>query len=196
MDLEEQILRYYIKVFSIFSLIFFTLTLMNVSIFFNKKFVLSQNIISIKQGEKLEEILKKNIININSFEIKNVLIEKGETGVDIDSKAELSFQDGFKSKIHASYKKNLGSKSLIHGEKGTILLNKSWSGGNIIIHLKGNSEEKINFANNKNIYSYQIEEISKNLIKGLNKINFPIMSLEETLINMKIIDGWLNYCET
>lgn len=42
---------------------------MNVSIFFNKKFVLSQNIISIKQGEKLEEILKKNIININSFEI-------------------------------------------------------------------------------------------------------------------------------
>ena len=134
--------------------------------------------------------------NMNSFEIKNVLIEKGETGVDIDSVAELSFQDGFKSKIHASYKKNLGSKSLIHGEKGTILLNKSWSGGNIIIHLKGNSEEKISFANNKNIYSYQIEQISKNLIKGLNKINFPIMSLEETLINMKIIDGWLNYCET
>ena len=138
----------------------------------------------------------KNKSNMNSFKIKNVLIEKGETGVDIDSAAELSFQDGFKSKIHASYKKNLGSKSLIHGEKGTIILNKSWSGGNIIIHLKGNSEEKISFANNKNIYSYQIEQISKNLIKGSNKINFPIMSLEETLINMKIIDGWLNYCET
>ena len=99
-------------------------------------------------------------------------------------------------KIHASYKKNLGSKSLIYGEKGTILLNKSWSGGNIIIHLKRNSEQKISFANNKNIYSYQIEQISKNLIKGLNKINFPIMSLEETLINMKIIDNWLNYCES
>ena len=138
----------------------------------------------------------KNKSNMNSFEIKNVLIEKGETGVDIDSVAELSFQDGFKSKIHASYKKNLGSKSLIYGEKGTILLNKSWSGGNIIIHLKRNSEQKISFANNKNIYSYQIEEISKNLIKRSNKVNFPIMSLEETLINMKIIDNWLNYCET
>ena len=38
----------------------------------------------------------KNKSNMNSFEIKNVLIEKGETGVDINSVAELLFQDGFK----------------------------------------------------------------------------------------------------
>ena len=137
----------------------------------------------------------KNKLNMNSLEILNVIVEKGETGVDIDSKAELSFQDGFRSKIHASFKKNLGSKTLIYGEKGTILLDKSWSGGDIIIHSKTNSEQKLNFANNKNIYGYQIEEISKNLIQGLNKINFPIMSLEETLLNMKIINDWLDYCE-
>ena len=73
----------------------------------------------------------------------------------MNSKKELSFQDGFKSYI--SYKKNLGSKSIIHGEKGTIILNKSWFGGNIIIHLKRNSEEKISFANNKNIYSFKLK---------------------------------------
>ena len=137
----------------------------------------------------------KNKLNTNSLKIVNVIVEKGETGVDIDSKAELSFQDGFRSKIHASFKNNLGSKSVIYGEKGTIFLNNSWSGGNIIVHSKDNSEQKLSFANNKNIYGYQIEEISKNLIQGLNKINFPIMSLEETLLNMKIIDDWLNYSE-
>ena len=139
--------------------------------------------------------LLKNKLNMNSLEIANVIVEKGETGVDIDSKAELLFQDGFRSKIHASFKNNLGSKSVIYGEKGTIFLDNSWSGGNIIVHSKDNSEQKLSFANNKNIYGYQIEEISKNLIQGLNKINFPIMSLEETLLNMKIIDDWLDYCE-
>ena len=84
---------------------------------------------------------------------------------------------------------------MIYGEKGTIFLNNSWSGGNIIVHSKDNSKQKLSFANNKNIYGYQIEEISQNLIQGLNKINFPIMSLEETLLNMKIIDDWLNYSE-
>ena len=137
----------------------------------------------------------KNKLNMNSLEILNAIVEKGETGVDIDSKAELSFQDGFRSKIHASFKNNLGSKSIIYGEKGTIFLNDSWSGGNIIVHSKDNFEQKLSFANNKNIYGYQIEEISKNLIQGLNKINFPIMSLEETLLNMKIINDWLDYCE-
>ena len=45
----------------------------------------------------------------------------------------------------------------------------------------------------KNIYNYQIEEINKSLIAGSDKTNFPIMSLEETLTNMKIIDNWLNF---
>ena len=76
-----------------------------------------------------------------------------------------------------------------------IFIDNSWSGENIIVHSKDNFKQKLSFEYNKNIYGYQIEEISKNLIQGLNKINFPIMSLEETLLNMKIIDDWLNYHE-
>ena len=119
--------------------------------------------------------------------------EKGETGVDINSSAEILFQDGFKSKVHASFKDNLGTKSIIYGEKGAIFLNNSWLGGDIIVSLKDKPEQKLNFETHKSIYGYQIEEISKNLIQGSNKVNFPIMSLDETLLNMKIIDEWLNY---
>ena len=135
----------------------------------------------------------KNKLSSNSFEISNILTEKGETGVDINSSAEILFQDGFKSKVYASFKDDLGNKSIIYGEKGTILLNNSWLGGDIIVSLKDKPEQKLHFETDKSIYGYQIEEISKNLIQGLNKVNFPIMSLDEILLNMKIIDDWLNY---
>ena len=125
--------------------------------------------------------------------MQNILTEKGETGVDINSSAEILFQDGFKSKVHASFKDDLGTKSIIYGEKGTIFLNNSWLGGDIIVRSKDKTEQKLSFETDKNIYGYQIEGISKNLIQGLSKVNFPIMSLDETLLNMKIIDDWLNY---
>ena len=135
----------------------------------------------------------KNKLSSNSFEVSNILTEKGETGVDINSSAEILFQDGFKSKVYASFKDDLGNKSIIYGERGTILLNDSWLGGDIIISSKDKPEQKLHFKTDKSIYGYQIEEISKNLIQGLNKVNFPIMNLDEILLNMKIIDDWLNY---
>ena len=135
----------------------------------------------------------KNKLTNNDFEISNILIEKGDTGVDINSTAEILFKDGFRSKLHASFKHDLGNKSIIYGEKGTILLNNSWLGGDIIVRSKDKTEQKLSFENDKNIYGYQIEEISKNLIQGLSKVNFPIVSLDETLLNMKIIDDWLSY---
>ena len=135
----------------------------------------------------------KNKLSSNNFEISNISTEKGETGVDINSSAEILFQDGFKSKVHASFKDDLGNKSIIYGENGTIFLNNSWLGGDVIVRSEDKPEKKLHFETDKSIYGYQIEEISKNLIQGLNKVNFPIMSLDETLLNMKIIDDWLNY---
>ena len=89
--------------------------------------------------------------------------------------------------------KNLGNKSIIKGEKGSIIVNNTWLGGDVILCDNDNGQQIIHFDTNKNIYNYQIEEINKNLIAGSDKTNFPIMSLEETLTNMKIIDNWLNF---
>ena len=61
-------------------------------------------------------------INKDDFKIYNIKTEIGETNVDIDSSAELLFQNGFKSKISASFKKHLGFSSVIHGEHGKIIL--------------------------------------------------------------------------
>ncbi len=68
MDLEEQILRYYLKVFSISSI-----TLVLFFLFFlyvlNKNIILKNEILSINKGEKLEKILNKNIQNLSKIDL-------------------------------------------------------------------------------------------------------------------------------
>ena len=68
MDLEERILRYYLKVFSISSI-----TLVLFFLFFlyvlNKNIILKNEILSISKGEKFEKILNKNIQNLSKIEL-------------------------------------------------------------------------------------------------------------------------------
>ena len=44
----------------------------------------------------------------------------------------------------------------------------------------------------ENIFSHQIENISKSVLENKKEPIYPGMSLVETLLNMKIIDEWLN----
>ena len=53
----------------------------------------------------------------------------------------------------------------------------------------------IKFENKKNIYTYQIEQISSNLLDGITKPKFPVMNISETISNIKIIEEWLNNSE-
>ena len=74
MDLEEQTLRYYIKVFSY--IIFVFSILISISLFYilNKEITIVQNPISIEMGESIEKVLKKNIINLSETELYFVKI--------------------------------------------------------------------------------------------------------------------------
>ena len=58
--------------------------------------------------------------------------------------------------------------------------------------IKSDKNYSMKFDKVKNIYSYQIECISKNLLDKNYKPTFPVMSLNETVQNMEIIDMWLN----
>ena len=67
MDLEEQILHYYLKVFSISSII---LVLFFLYFFYvlNKNIILKNEILTINKGEKLEKILNKNTESLSKIE--------------------------------------------------------------------------------------------------------------------------------
>ncbi len=132
--------------------------------------------------------------NLKETDIKVLDIKKelGETNVDIEAYAKLLFNDSFFSQIGTSFKNQLGGISEIIGDKGSIKINSSWFGGDKVIKtIKGNNYI-IDSNTNKNIYSYQIENISKNLSLNIFQPQYPGMSLKETLLNMYIIDEWLN----
>ena len=127
--------------------------------------------------------------NINNLELINIQNEMGETGVDIDSYAEILFENGFKSKIQSSFKRNLGNQSTITGDKGSLIINDTWKGNRIIKKID-NYNEELELNTFKNIYTHQIIQISKNIINNENRPNFPGMNLDETILNSKIIEKW------
>jgi len=130
--------------------------------------------------------------NANNVIISNIIREIGETGVDVNSSAKLKFDNEFISNIYCSFKENLGSQTVIKAEKGNIIIPDTWKGQDIIVKYKNEKKKIIKFENKKNIYTYQIEQISSNLLNGITKSLFPVMDISETITNIKIVEGWLN----
>lgn len=74
-------------------------------------------------------------VDVNNFKLVNIKNEIGETGVEIDSEAEILFNRNFSSKIKASFKKNLGCFSKIIGSKGSLIIKNTWLGGDKIYKI-------------------------------------------------------------
>ena len=131
-------------------------------------------------------------LDYTNFEIKVLNREIGETDVDINSEAEIIFQNGFKSNVKASFKHNLGNNTLVKGKNGEINIKNTFLGiKEIEVNLK-NKTYKINKRINKNIYAIEIENISQNILEQKSTVMYPGMRIEETFINMKILESWRN----
>ena len=134
--------------------------------------------------------LDKNL-NYNNFTLSNVKKENGETDVEIHSEASIIFDGKMTSTIKASFKNDIGSKSIIKGTKGSLFIDNTWHGGRMNMIL-GDKEYDITQIENRNIFSYEIENISKSILDGYDKPSFPGMNLEDTVLNMRILENWKN----
>ena len=72
--MEEQILRYYLKAFSFTFIIFTFLFLFFALYLLNKDIEIKNNPISINKGDSIEEVLKKNILDVTFLEITFIKI--------------------------------------------------------------------------------------------------------------------------
>ena len=132
-------------------------------------------------------------INYKNIEVLNIKKEIGSTGVDLDSYAELKFQNNFTSKIAASFTRNLGTKTKIIGTEGEIVIENTWTGNPSKIKIKKNNKEKvININSIENIYSYEIEAISQYILNSKTEADFAYLTIDNIIGNMKIIDRWLS----
>ena len=136
--------------------------------------------------------LKENI-NFNNIIFSDVKKEILNSGVDLDSYAEINFDNKFISKIGASFTKNLGKYTKILGKEGEILIEDTWHAESSLIKIINKNEDKIILDCKNNIFSYEIEYLSKYISEGKKKPEYPVMSLKETIINTNILEKWINH---
>ena len=131
--------------------------------------------------------------DFNKTKVLNKKKEIGPTGVDMNSFAELNFENNFKSSIGASLTQNLGNKTKIIGNKGELVLEDTWTPTNFSsIEITGENKKKIEIECHNNIYAYEIDILSKCILENKKGPDFPGMTINETLENMRILDQWLN----
>lgn len=143
---------------------------------------LSTQIASLKKSIDLNKI---NIINIK----KNIC----ESGVDISASGKIEYNNGFFSEISCSFENKSNQKTIIYGKLGKISIESTWTPEKKCkINLESNKETKdLNIDINKNIYSYEINEISNQLIEDKITPKSPAINIDEILLNTSIINSWI-----
>ena len=134
-------------------------------------------------------------VKLNDISLQNVNSTYCESDVDIFSKITLNFDDKFKSNITCSFKDKPSQQTIINFENGSLTIDQSWTPDqDMSIKLtKGNEKSKIDFKNNENIYSYQIQKISDQILNKEITPQFPSMTMKEIEINTKLLDDWINF---
>ncbi len=133
-------------------------------------------------------------IDITKIKLSNVEKNFCSSGVETHACAEINFDNNFKCNVSASIEKNLGQKTKIFGNKGIIIIEDTWSPKeNCKIEIVGENENIINLSLNKNIYSYEINQISDHLLNNKIYPEFPIVNLDEIINNTNILHKWINY---
>ena len=100
------------------------------------------------------------------------------------------FENNFKSNVRASFTKKLGNKTRIIGKKGELIIEDTWSANPSKIIIKKDQDKIINISSVQNIYSYEIEALSKCILENKMKPDFPGLTIDNIIGNMKIIDRW------
>ena len=131
-------------------------------------------------------------IDYSKVRVLNKKKEIGSTGVDIDSYAELNFENNFKCNVSASFTRNLGQYSKIVGSKGELIVESTWHASPSIINILGENPQKIEINDSGNIFSHEINKLSQCILENKKNPDYPGLTIDDTLGNMKILDNWLS----
>ena len=140
----------------------------------------------------LSTLIASQISNIDYNKVKVINIEKymRPNEVEIDASMEIIFENNFKSHVLASFTKKLGTRTSILGKKGEIVIENTWLANPPTITVKKGQDKIINFDSCLNTFSYEIEALSKCILENKAKPDFPNLTIDDIIGNMKIIDKW------
>ena len=131
-------------------------------------------------------------LDTTNFKLTDIKTEYMHSDIDVYSTAKINFDNKFISNVTASFKNDIGKKTVIFGEIGKIILENNWNPKETKIEFCGKVNKIIKFENSKNIYSLEIEYISKDIINGKNEASVHGINKKDILLNTKIINYWVN----
>ena len=131
-------------------------------------------------------------IDLNDVELTNIKKSFFNKDVEVETSLNLNFNKIFNVQIHTSFKKNLGASTKIIGDKGSLIIENTWTGNSGLIKVNGDQSYFDEIKVDKDFYSYQLEKISESCLKKNQELSYPGISINETLLNMKIISEWIN----
>lgn len=126
--------------------------------------------------------IKPKIENIESFVCY--------TGVELEAKCNLIYENFFQSSVEISILNNLNNDAIIEGEKKKIIIEKLWQPEkqNIIYIVDGNNSRKEIIKSEKNGFEEMIDYFTAKILKNDLSVEFPHLTIEEIEQNMFIID--------
>ena len=131
-------------------------------------------------------------LNYENHEIKNIKKDYDLDNLDIESSAEIIFDNQFKSFISTSFKNNFGNKTVIYGDQGEIEIKNSWNSSIGEISVIGKDPKRYITDISKSIYSLEIENVSQDILNNKLEASFPGMNKKEIYNNFILLNKWIN----
>lgn len=111
----------------------------------------------------------------------------GETGVDERASIILGYDNGVMANLYCGVSAMMKNDAVIFGEKGYITIPEFWQGEKLIVSYFDETEDLvIEMGHRMNGYCYEAEAVGMLVNEGEKES--PIMSLEDSLSVMKIMD--------
>jgi predicted dehydrogenase len=120
----------------------------------------------------------------------------GPTGVDELASAQLTFASGFTASVTSSVSYDVGTSSVVFGERGRIVLPNPWIPSSsrhaletgFTVYRDGREPETITIRTDTPTYAIEAENVARTL--PAIEPEWPAMSWADTLGNLRVMDAW------
>ena len=128
------------------------------------------------------------------FDIKDVVGKINFRGTEDEAYAKIIFKNQFESELNVAITKQMENSIIISGSKGKMIIMSPWlpdkkSTIEVITKTKKYKEEVIS---KYSIYANSIKLASDLIDKKVINSQYPLMTWEDSMINMQILNKWKN----
>jgi predicted dehydrogenase len=128
------------------------------------------------------------------FDLENVTGKINFRGTDDEAHAKIIFKNQFEAELDVAITKKMENSIIISGSKGKMTIRDPWlPNKKVILEVvtKSNKYEK-EIISKYSIYANSIKYASDLIEIKETKCEFPLMTLEDSMINMQILNKWKN----